>query len=430
MYIATQENLAAFVERARTSSVLAIDTEFLREKTYYARLCLLQMATDDEVVIVDPFEIDDLSVLEPLLTDEGIVKLFHAAGQDLEIILREVGVLPRPVFDTQIAAALLGHTQQIGYAALVHAECGVSLKKIDSFTDWSRRPLSASQRDYAADDVVYLPRLYEGMRAALEEKGRLHWLDHDFAELSDPARFETNERERFRRLKRVSQLSRRQLSAAREVAAWRELEAQRRDIPRKWVITDEQVVEACKREARTIDELFMVRGLSDRLSTKDARAVVSLIASALDAPPDTWPELDRCSKSEPNVDAQLDLMSALVRLRAKENGIAFPTLASHDDLARVARGYRDGVDLLRGWRRAIVGDELLELLEGRLVLSLAGDELVVEPRELSTPHHRTTTGSGGALNKTPPPPNRENVSPGCFPGKQGEHPCGGRLAKR
>ncbi|MFR8009553.1 MAG: ribonuclease D, partial [Gordonibacter urolithinfaciens] len=344
MYIATQENLAAFVERARSSSVLAIDTEFLREKTYYAKLCLLQMATDDEVVIVDPFEMDDLSVLAPLLTDERIVKLFHAAGQDLEIILREVGVLPRPVFDTQIAAALLGHTQQIGYAALVHAECGVSLKKIDSFTDWSRRPLSASQRDYAADDVVYLPRLYAGMRAALEEKGRLHWLDHDFEELSDPARYEANERERFRRLKRVSQLSRRQLSAAREVAAWRELEAQRRDVPRKWVVTDEQIVEACKREARTIDELFMVRGLSDRLSTKDARAVVSLISSALSAPPYTWPELDRCGKSEPNVDAELDLMSALVRLRAKENGIAFPTLASHDDLARVARGYREGVD--------------------------------------------------------------------------------------
>ncbi len=380
MYIATQENLAAFVERARSSSVLAIDTEFLREKTYYAKLCLLQMATDDEVVIVDPFEMDDLSVLAPLLTDERIVKLFHAAGQDLEIILREVGVLPRPVFDTQIAAALLGHTQQIGYAALVHAECGVSLKKIDSFTDWSRRPLSASQRDYAADDVVYLPRLYAGMRAALEEKGRLHWLDHDFEELSDPARYEANERERFRRLKRVSQLSRRQLSAAREVAAWRELEAQRRDVPRKWVVTDEQIVEACKREARTIDELFMVRGLSDRLSTKDARAVVSLISSALSAPPYTWPELDRCGKSEPNVDAELDLMSALVRLRAKENGIAFPTLASHDDLARVARGYREGVDLLRGWRRAIVGEELLELLDGRLALSLDGG-LKVERRE-------------------------------------------------
>ena len=242
------------------------------------------------------------------------------------------------------------------------------------------------------DEIVYFHQLteenfrgiagimLEELKAALEEKGRLHWLDHDFEELSDPARYEANERERFRRLKRVSQLSRRQLSAAREVAAWRELEAQRRDVPRKWVVTDEQIVEACKREARTIDELFMVRGLSDRLSTKDARAVVSLISSALSAPPDTWPELDRCGKSEPNVDAELDLMSALVRLRAKENGIAFPTLASHDDLARVARGYREGVDLLRGWRRAIVGEELLELLDGRLTLSLDGG-LKVERRE-------------------------------------------------
>ena len=157
----------------------------------------------------------------------------------------------------------------------------------------------------------------------------------------------------------------------------RELEAQRRDVPRKWVITDEQVVEACKREPRSIDDLFMVRGLSDRLSTRDARAVVALIASALDSPPDTWPEPDRCRKNEPNVDAQLDLMMALVRLRARESGVAFPTLASHDDLTRVARGYREGVDLLRGWRRALVGEELLDLLEGRILLGLDGGELKV-----------------------------------------------------
>lgn len=377
MYVSNQEELVAFVERAHKARVLAIDTEFLREKTYYAKLCLLQMAADDDVVVIDPFKIKDLGVLAPLLENEHIVKLFHAGGQDLEIIYREIGVLPHPVFDTQIAAALLGHTQQIGYASLVHAECGVSLKKIDSFTDWSRRPLSASQLDYAADDVVYLPRIYDSMYAALEEKGRLQWLRRDFDDLVNPKRYETNERERFRRLKRVSQLSRRQLSAAREVAAWRELEAQYRDVPRKWVITDEQIVEACKREAHTIDELFMVRGMSDRLSTKDARTVVSLMSSALSAPPDTWPELDRCSKSEPNVDAELDLMTALVRLRAKENGIAFPTLASHDDLARVARGYREDIDLLRGWRYEIVGQELLELLEGKLSLSLEGNELVV-----------------------------------------------------
>lgn len=377
MYIANQEDLEAFAKRAMRSSVLAIDTEFLREKTYYAKLCLLQLATDDETAIVDPFEVDDLRVLAPLLENESVVKLFHAGGQDLEILLREVGTLPRPLFDTQVAAALLGHTQQIGYAALVHAECGVTLKKIDSFTDWSRRPLSESQLEYAADDVAYLPRMYERMRAQLVELGRLAWLDRDFEDLADPKRYATNERERYRRLKRVSQLSRRQLAAAREVAAWRELEAQRRDVPRKWVVTDEQIVEACKREARTIDELFMVRGMSDRLSTKDARCVVALMSSALDAPPDAWPEPDRCGKNEPNVDAELDLMCALVRLRAKQNGVAFPTLASHDDLARVARGYREGVDVLRGWRRSLVGEELLRLLEGKIALSLSDGEVKV-----------------------------------------------------
>ena len=377
MYIANQEDLEAFAKRAMRSSVLAIDTEFLREKTYYAKLCLLQLATDDETAIVDPFEVENLRVLAPLLENESVVKLFHAGGQDLEILLREVGVLPRPLFDTQVAAALLGHTQQIGYAALVHAECGVTLKKIDSFTDWSRRPLSDSQLEYAADDVAYLPRMYERMRAQLVELGRLAWLDRDFEDLADPKRYATNERERYRRLKRVSQLSRRQLAAAREVAAWRELEAQRRDVPRKWVVTDEQIVEACKREARTIDELFMVRGMSDRLSTKDARCVVALMSSALDAPPDAWPEPDRCGKNEPNVDAELDLMCALVRLRAKQNGVAFPTLASHDDLARVARGYREGVDVLRGWRRSLVGEELLRLLEGKIALSLSDGEVKV-----------------------------------------------------
>lgn len=378
MYIANQESLEAFVDRARSSSVLAIDTEFLREKTYYARLCLLQLATDDEVVVVDPFAVESLAVIEPLLTDESIVKLFHAGDQDLEILYHEVGVLPHPVFDTQIAAALLGQSQQVGYGALVHAECGVSLKKIDSFTDWSRRPLSDSQLEYAADDVVYLPRLYRMMTKELTEKGRLTWLDHDFEELVDPARYEQDPRERYRRLKRGNQLTLQQLSAAREVAAWRETEAQRRNIPRKWVLTDEQIVEACKREARTIDELFMVRGMREKLSTRDARKVVSLLKSGLDLPEGAWPEPDRPSRNEPNVDAQIDLMNALVRLRSKENGIAMQTLASHAELSQVARGHHEGVDVLKGWRRALIGEELLELLAGKLSLRLVNGEVTVE----------------------------------------------------
>ncbi|MFR7403388.1 MAG: ribonuclease D [Coriobacteriaceae bacterium] len=271
-YIASQENLEAFVRRAASSSVLAIDTEFLREKTYYANLCLIQLATDAEVAVVDPFAIEDMKVLAPLLTDSSIVKLFHAGGQDLEILYRELGVLPAPLFDTQVAATLLGHTQQIGYGPLVHSLCGVNLKKSDSFTDWSRRPLSTSQLEYAADDVIYLPKMYRIMVEKLEAKGRLHWLDNDFAAMSDPAHYESDPFERYKRLKRVGQLTRRQLSAAREVACWREVTAQERDMPRKWVLTDEQIVEACRRESRTIDDLFLIRGVREKLNTRDARA--------------------------------------------------------------------------------------------------------------------------------------------------------------
>ncbi len=378
-YIADQASFDAFCEEALKSSVLAIDTEFLRDKTYYAKLCLIQMATDDRVVIVDPFELESLSALEPVLVDAKVMKLFHAGHQDLEILLREVGVLPKPLFDTQVAAALLGHTQQIGYGALVHSVCGVTLRKADSFTDWSRRPLSDSQLAYAADDVIYLPRMYREMRESLKKMRRLHWLDKDFETLSDPKNYVVDPYDRYRRLKRAGSLSRRQLSAAREVAAWREGQAQRLDVPRKWVLTDEQIVEACKREPTTIDELFMVRGMSERLEVRDARKVVALIAAGLKAPLETMPELDKPSKCEPNVDVQMDLMGAVVRLRAKENGVAFQTLANHSDMMRIARGYREGIELLSGWRKRLVGDELVDLVEGRLALSLDEGGLRIDP---------------------------------------------------
>lgn len=377
MYIANQESLEAFVERAAKSPVLAIDTEFIREKTYFAKLCLLQMATVDEVVLVDPFKVRDLRCLVPLLENEGIVKLFHAGDQDLDILYHEIGVLPRPVFDTQIAAALLGKSQQIGYGALVASFCGVSLEKADSFTDWSRRPLSESQLAYAADDVSYLPGLYATMRKMLEEQGRLSWLDEEFAALCDPGSYEKDPRERFRHLKRGNQLSRKQLAAAREIAAWREVEARKRNIPRKWVLTDEQIVEACKRNARSIDDLFMVRGMREKLPTCDARKVVALMNAAYALPESEQPAMEKPGRNERNVDVETALMSALVCLRAKQNGIAQQTLACHNDLAQVARGHCEGVSVMRGWRRAMVGEELLDLLQGRLCLSLSHGELSV-----------------------------------------------------
>ncbi len=381
MYITSQEELESFVKRAGESSLLAIDTEFLRERTYYPKLCLLQMATESEEVIIDPFTVDDLKVLNGLLTDPSIVKIFHAGYQDLEILLYDLDCLPTPIFDTQVAAALLGQTQQIGYAALVHSVCGVKLKKSDSFTDWSARPLSESQIDYAKDDVVYLPKLYRLMTEQLQEKGRLEWLAEDFAEMSRPEHYIEDERERFRRLKHVTQLNRRQMAAAREMAAWREIAARKRNVPRKWVLTDEQIVEACKREPRSIDDLFMVRGVRERLSTREAREVIELVSAALDSSPEAWPEYHSPGKSEPNVDVQVDMLMAIVRTRARENGIAIPTLASHGDLVAIARGHLSDAEVLKGWRRELVGDDLVDLLEGRTALRIVDGKPQIGPLE-------------------------------------------------
>lgn len=369
MYIDSQDAFDAYVEQAKGAHVLAIDTEFLREKTYYATLCLLQLNADGAVAVVDPFAVD-IKGLADLLTDEATMKLFHAGRQDIEIILHEIGVVPRPIFDTQVAAALIGQTQQVGYGPLVHAVCGVKIAKADSFTDWSQRPLTDSQIQYAAEDVIYLPEMYRKMSDTLRKKGRFDWLKDDFEELSNPSVYLIDERERYKKLKHVSQLTRRQMAAAREMAAWREMQAQARNVPRKWVLTDEQIVEACKREPRRIDDLYMVRGMREKLPVRDARVVIDLVRSALDASPETWPEPDRCGKSEPNVDVQVDMMTAIVRLRARQNDIAFQTLASHSDLQNIARGHYDEVELLRGWRRDMVGNELVAFMNGEITLSI------------------------------------------------------------
>lgn len=377
-YIDDQESLASLAKEAMGSPYVAIDTEFLREKTYYPNLCLVQLCTEAGTYIVDPFAVDDLGVLAPVLESEDVVKLFHAGTQDLEILYREVGAMPRPIFDVQVAAALLGHSYQAGLASLLSSFLGVSIKKSDSFTDWTRRPLAPSQLTYAAEDVIYLPRLHKEMTSRLEELGRLNWLDDEFADMTDPRNYEVDPYARYRRLKRGNQLNRRQMAAAREVAAWREIQAQRRDIPRKWVLSDEQIVEACRREASTIDELFMVRGIKQGMSTRDAREVAQLMKRALASDESTWPRPEAPAQCEPNVDFSLDLMQALMRARSKETGIAMQTFGSHGDMALLARGHLEESALMKGWRRKIIGNDLVRLLEGRIRLGLNENELVVE----------------------------------------------------
>lgn len=377
MLIDDDSQLKAFVKRCCTSPYMAIDTEFLREKTYYARLCLIQVAIEGEVAIIDPFAIKDITLLNDALTSPDVVKIFHASSQDIEILYHETGVVPRPVFDTQVAAALLGKSQQASYSSLVSSYCSVNLSKKDSFTDWSQRPLKDSQIRYAADDVVYLPQIYYDMVEVLNEKNRLHWLDEAFEEISSPEKYEIKPEERYRKLRRVNQLNAQQMAAAREFAAWRELKAQKINVPRKWIVSDEQIVEACRREARTIDELFMVRGMRESLRAEDARQAVACIKKGLSCPKEQLPQVHEKPKNEHNVDIVVDLMNAVVHLRARENHIAPQTLAPQAELMKLARGHDDECELLKGWRYKVIGKELKELLKGKFSLRIADGNLEI-----------------------------------------------------
>lgn len=377
MLIDTDQQFVAFLERCKKSPYIAIDTEFLREKTYYPKLCLLQMGIENEIAIVDPFKIRNLAALADVLVDPSIVKIFHACSQDVEILYHETGVVPSPIFDTQIAAAVLGKTQQASYSSLVSQYCDVNLPKKDSFTDWSQRPLSDSQIHYAADDVKYLPQIYYEMLAQLKKKNRLSWLEETFADLSKKEKYEIDPRVRYKKLKRVNQLNARQQAAAREFAAWRELQAQRLNIPRKWVVSDEQIVEACRREARTLDELYMVRGMKESLKTSEARKVLAALIAGLDCPQSELPDVRPKSKNENNVDVILDVMNALVRMRAREHEIAPQTLAPQAELLKLARGHYDDSELMQGWRYTLVGKDLRTLLEGGFALQIHDGNLEI-----------------------------------------------------
>ncbi|HCG62128.1 MAG TPA: ribonuclease D, partial [Collinsella sp.] len=254
MYISTHQALLDFCQRAREFDAIAVDTEFLRERTFHPRLCLVQIATPAESVAVDPLVIDDLSPLAELMADESVVKVFHACSQDMEVMLHTVGALPRPIFDTQVAAAFLGERQQISYGALVQTFCGVSLPKTESLTDWSRRPLSDKQIEYAIDDVKYLIVAYTEMMSRLRELGRVDWVLDELRPLADESHYRADRHEAFRKVKRINSCSRHQLGIARELAAWREDRAERRNIPRKWVMSDDTLLALVKRNPVRVEE--------------------------------------------------------------------------------------------------------------------------------------------------------------------------------
>jgi len=382
VYVRTAEELKILVEMVAGAPVLAVDTEFMRERTYWARLCLIQIGTDEVSAIVDPLALEDLSPLWTVMRDPATLKVLHAGQQDLEIMWRLMDDTVRPVFDTQVAATLAGFPQQVGYGAIVKELLGVELDKSDTYTDWAKRPLSGTQVEYALNDVRYLPQVYRKLLERLEAHGRMPWLRADFERLEQVESFRVDPEQMFRRLKRLSSLSRRQLGVVQKVAAWRELEAQRRDIPRRWVIGDESLVEIARRCPVDSASLSSVRGVADKLAKSTYAGLLAAVKAGVEMPEEDLPRLDKRKRKPADIDGAVDLMAALVRLRAKQHDVAVPLLASRDDLEHLAAGDRDTSPLLEGWRRSIVGDELLELLEGSLALTLVDGALDV---------HRTCT---------------------------------------
>lgn len=368
MYLSTSSELAAFCERASSHKVLGVDTEFLRERTYHPKLCLIQVATHDEAVAIDPLLIEDLTPLRDLLLDTTKTKVFHACDQDLEVIRDGLDVVPKPIFDTQLAAAFLGHRMQIGLGALVQAYEGVHLAKSDSLTDWSKRPLDKSQLRYAEEDVLYLPGIYDRMMAELVDRDRLSWLAPELEALCARAATTREPREAFLHLKRSASLTRRQLAVARELCAWREELAAARDLPRKWVMQDEVVVELCRRAPRSAERVRRIRGTSN-LSERDVLHVVEAIQRGLACDPKDYPLIRHKPRTSAETDGVIDLMYALLRLCSDSMGVATPLIATRDDLHAFMLGSKDSA-LRQGWRYELVGSRLEGLLSGEIGLTV------------------------------------------------------------
>lgn len=373
MLITTDEQLRAFCERASASEVLAIDTEFLRERTYRARLCLVQFGTDDEQVAVDPFCVTDTAPLVALFDNPAITKVLHACTQDMEVLLDWCGMLPHPIFDTQLAASFISDHHQIGYGPLVEEYCHVHLPKSDSLTDWSARPLDSGQLAYALDDVRYLPQIWRTMRDKLVELGRSSWVADEFAHACDPESYRHDPRLAYRKVKRVGSLSRKQMSVAREVAAWREERAAALDRPRRWILSDELLAEIGKRTPASETSLLRIRGTSD-LDPESRTQILRAVRTGLACPPELYPETYRRSKPSLDAECVCDLMYAMTRMVADREHVASSLLASRDDLIDYLEGRPDS-PLTRGWRKELLGSHLDALLNGQVGLTVVDGKI-------------------------------------------------------
>ena len=378
--ITTTDALAEFCARAAGCDYITVDTEFLRERTYYAQLCLVQLALpgrgEGDAVLVDPIaEGVSLDPLYTLFRDPSVMKVFHAARQDLEIFQVDAGLIPAPLFDTQVAAMVCGFGDQVGYETLVRRVTRQPLDKSSRFTDWSRRPLSQAQQDYALADVTHLRDIYDHLSAKLAETGRAKWVAEEMEILTNPETYIVRPEEAWKRIK-TRNSSGRFLAVARELARFREALAQRRNIPRGRVFKDDVLAELASARPASVEDLGRSRLLlREARKGEIAEGILASVRAGLACAPEDQPTLDS-SRDKLQVNPALaDLLRVLLKARTEEYGVAPRLVASAADLDRISAGARD-VAALRGWRAEVFGNDALELCEGRVALAAKGRSVV------------------------------------------------------
>jgi ribonuclease D len=381
--VTTEELLAEVVRGVKATDSVALDTEFLRERTYRARLCLVQLATPSAVHLIDPLVDLDLHPIADLIADPSIEVIVHAGRQDFELFVERYEITPRRIFDVQLAAGFVGLGASLPYGRLVEETAGVQLAKGESYTDWCRRPLTDAQLSYAADDVRYLFAVADRIRDRLRELGRTEWVDEEMRMFEDPTMYATDPSEAWRRVSGRGGLSGRQLAVLREAARWREETAARRDIPRGWVIKDPTLVELARKAPTSVAGLKSIRGMNAREAERSGRGVVDAIRRGLDSAPIKLPSAPpRAALARARMLS--GLADAIVRARCEHNEIAPELVATRGELeALLVDAFRHEPDpsghrLLQGWRLQLAGDAVLALARGKLAVRVIEDPPYIE----------------------------------------------------
>jgi ribonuclease D len=368
--------LAALCERLSAETYVTIDTEFMRERTYWPELCVVQLGGRADVAVIDALAPGiDLAPLGGLLADTRVVKVFHAARQDVEIFLQLFGAVPVPLFDTQVAAMVAGFGDQVGYDSLVAGLAGGQIDKAHRFSDWSARPLSPAQVAYAAADVTHLRTVYERLTARLEREGRTTWVAEELAALAEPATYRPDPETIWERL-RPRTTNRRMLGLLRAIAAWREREAQRINIPRQRLIRDESLLEIAATAPESIESLGRVRGISRGFAEgTTGQALLAAIGEAAALPEDALPEARAAREGARPSPALVALLKVLLAEKAEAHDVAPKLLASSEDIDRLACEDEPDIAALHGWRLGVFGEDALALKQGRIALGVNGKRI-------------------------------------------------------